>query len=337
MYKLKQIPEDFIVKEISNVKLENSGKFMYFILRKKNRNTLDVIKELSRQLGISEKNIGFAGSKDKHAFTEQMISIKGNKLSKLKIDNVSLELVGYGNKRISLGDLKGNNFEIVVRNLNKCEFNQITFIENYYDEQRFSNNNVAIGKHLINKEFKQAVVLIDDVKVKKFIEEHPKDFVGALKKLPMRLLKMYVHSFQSFLWNFMLADKLRKGDVLKEVKYSMGEFVFVNKKWDIDIPLLGFSSEFNSNNLDLDDLKLDYLKLDDLKLEYLEPADFIIRQIPELSMEGGMRESFVEIKSFKIGKKEKDELNQGKNKVKVSFFLPKGSYATMVIRKLFIK
>ena len=46
MYKLKVKPEDFIVREKSNVKMKDQGRFSYFKLTKKNRNTLDVVKEI---------------------------------------------------------------------------------------------------------------------------------------------------------------------------------------------------------------------------------------------------------------------------------------------------
>ena len=61
----------------------------------------------------------------------------------------------------------------------------------------------------------------------------------------------------------------------------------------------------------------------------------MIKQIPELSREGELRNVFVDVKDFKLGSVEDDDLNVGKKKVKVSFTLRKGSYATIVLRKLF--
>ena len=58
MYKLKQIPSDFIVKEIFDHQ-ETKGKYYYFLLTKENRNTLDVIKEIARKLNLKTKDIGF--------------------------------------------------------------------------------------------------------------------------------------------------------------------------------------------------------------------------------------------------------------------------------------
>ncbi len=329
MYILKQIPEDFIVREVKKLEL-GSGRFAYVKVHKKLRNTLDVAKEISKRLGVKEKQVGFAGSKDKHAITEQYFSIEGVKeerINGLKVDGVSLEFAGYGKNPLSLGDLEGNQFEIVVRNLDLVDVKEINFVENYFDEQRFSLHNSAIGKHLIKKEFHDAMKLIDDFKAKEHLEKSPNDYIGAMKKLSPRLLKMYVHAYQSYLWNETLAEYLEQF-VHKEVAYSLGKFVFVDEKFDLEVPLIGFDNEFNDD-------KIENIVVDLLKKEGVEFSDFIIKQIPELSREGEFRNAFVDVKDFKSGKVENDNLNIGKKKVKVSFTLGKGSYATMVIKKLF--
>ena len=69
--------------------------------------------------------------------------------------------------------------------------------------------------------------------------------------------------------------------------------------------------------------------------EQIEFNDFVIRAIPDLSSEGSERELYAEVKDMKIGELEKDELNKGKKKVKISFSLDKGSYATEVVKALF--
>src|SRR3989344_9033417 len=103
MYQLKTIPEDFIVKEISNFKIQSSGKYLYYKLFKRNRNTPDVIRELARRLHLKDKQIGFAGNKDKQAVTEQLISfyqVGKDKVKNLDLNQVKLEFLGYGNEPI---------------------------------------------------------------------------------------------------------------------------------------------------------------------------------------------------------------------------------------------
>ena len=310
MYKIKQKPEDFVVKEISGVEIKGSGKYLLYKLIKRNYNTIDAVNKISRVLRIKEKQIGFAGSKDKNAITEQVISIAGT--SKDRIEGVDLEgiklgFLGYSNQPVTLGDLQGNRFEIIINSNEKI--GKPTFIPNYFDEQRFSKNNVEIGRRIVKKEFAKAVLLIDNPRVKEYSQEKPNDSIGALKRLPIRLLKMYVNSLQSYLWNEMVKKYLEeKYTVVKRVKYSEGEFVFV-KEWDkkLELPLLGFGSEFSSGEF--------------------KPEDFIIKQIPEISAEGEMRKVFVEVKDFSVNKIDQRH-------VKVNFTLPKGSYATIVVKSI---
>ncbi len=319
MYKIKQKPEDFIVKEVSNVNFLKEGKYIYCLLKKREQNTLSAIKEISKKLRIKEKQIGFAGSKDKHAVTEQVISIIGTS-KKQVLEKTDLSFLGFGNQPISLGDLEGNNFEVVIREVKGKFQKKINFIPNYFDEQRFSKNNAKIGKFLILKKFSRAVTLIDNAECVKAIKSKPTDYVGALKRIPLRLLRMYVNSYQSYLFNEILSRYLKK-KANKTVKYSLGDFVFVDKKEeDLLVPLIGFSKPQVKGKIK-DILE----KL--LSKEKITYKDFIIRQIPKISLEGEMRKAFVEVKNFEI-KEEKDS-------VKLKFFLPKGSYATVVIKALF--
>ena len=104
MYKIKQLPEDFIVKEISNVKIETNGQYAYFLLKKINYTTIDALQVLSNKFKIPLKNFGFAGNKDRNAITEQKISIfRGSKNFKNdKFNNIELTYIGNGKNPISI-------------------------------------------------------------------------------------------------------------------------------------------------------------------------------------------------------------------------------------------
>ena len=66
---------DFIVEEIPLYPFSNNGEHRILKLRKKNINTLECIKLIAKSLNIKEKDIGYAGLKDKNALTYQYISI----------------------------------------------------------------------------------------------------------------------------------------------------------------------------------------------------------------------------------------------------------------------
>jgi len=341
MYKIKQIPEDFIVKEITNIKLKDNRNYTYFILKKKNYTTERAVSTIAHYLKTDRKNIGYAGSKDKNALTEQLNTIKGQiKKQDIKLKDIELIYKGKGDERISLGDLKGNEFIITVRNLNKKEIKLSSIqIPNYFDEQRFSKNNYIIGKSILKKDFKKAVNLIledyseNNVGFERYVKEHisrlPNDFVGAIKKVPKKIRMMYVHAFQSLIFNKTIAELIiSETEDYKKVNYSQGIFVFPNKDLNnIKIPIIGFGTEFK-------DKKIKEISSALLKKEGITLREFIVRGMPELASEGDERNMFVKAEKLNI-KTEDDELNKDKKKCIISFTLPKGSYATIVIKKIF--
>ena len=294
MYQIKQEFSDFIVNEITNLKFMDKGFYSVFLLRKKNYTTEKAVQTIADRLRISRKNIGYAGNKDKIAITTQYISIKNAKVKEIELNDISLELKGYLDHPISLGDLEGNEFEINVITSEKPK--KIDKIVNYFGEQRFSTNNKEVGKFLIKKDFRKAAELIRDDKVKDYLKEKPTDYVGALVKIPLKILKIYVHSYQSYLWN-LLAEKNKDSDN--------------NKK----INIIGFDSDLTEEEEKL------------LEKEGVNQRDFIIKQIPELTVEGAYRELFTEIKDLEIVK-----IKKGYN---LKFKLKKGCYATEVVKQMF--
>lgn len=331
MYTIKQIPQDFIVTEISNVKLEKQGRFTYIKLTKTGRNTLHVISQIARILHLKEAKIGFAGSKDKHAVTQQLISIQGRskeKIESLDIENTTLKVIGFGNNPISLGDLQGNQFTITIRNSDKTILKPITHVENYFDDQRFGSHNLEIGTNLIKKDFAKAASLIRRAEVIRHLDNKPKDYIGAIRKVPLRLLRMYVNSYQSFIFNETLSRYLTTQPDTTQDSYSQGTLIFTQKpQLDLQIPLIGFRINQSNNE------QINAILKNIMIQENIRPKDFIIRQVPQISLEGELRSAYIPIADFSC-KTEPDEINQNKNKLVVSFSLPKGSYATMVVRKL---
>ncbi|MEK6950539.1 MAG: tRNA pseudouridine(13) synthase TruD [Nanoarchaeota archaeon] len=348
MYLLKTIPEDFIVTEISALKLKPAGKYLYFKLSKKNWNTLEAVKAIANNLNITEKQIGFAGSKDKQAITLQFCSVSGvskERLLKVKIDGLKIEVVGYGDIPISLGDLQGNSFEIVVRNLEPRNFERKTkpkiisslpsvkYIPNYFDEQRFGKNNAAIGKQLLRKDFAEAITLLNLSQCNEYLASRPHDFIGALKLLPLRQLRLYLNAYQSWLWNETLAQYLQKaGTAIGEIPYSQGKFVFSRENFPgLEIPIIGFGTDLMDLEPGLREIIHKIMEKEDISF-----SDFIIKQIPTLTLEGERRKALVEVQDLKIDPQEEDERHPGKRKVKLSFTLPKGSYATIVVKGMFL-
>ncbi|MBI4149803.1 tRNA pseudouridine(13) synthase TruD [Candidatus Woesearchaeota archaeon] len=336
MYTIKQIPGDFVVIEESIVKPSKEGHYAYFKLWKKEYTTLRAIEHLAEFLHMPQKDIGFAGSKDKEAITEQVISIKNGNASlaeKFKRDDLKLTFLGYGKVPISLGDLKGNHFEIVIRNLDHAP-QKVGFITNYFDDQRFSTSNAAIGKAMIQGKFEEASTLINEKSVQQHLEEEPKDFVGALSTLPFKTLQLYIHAYQSLLFNQAVNEYLQckySPEELIYLSYAHGKLACPKKQPEnMAFPLVGFGVAYPNK-----EIETIYKRL--LKHDGLTERSFVVRAFPDLSAEGDTRALVVNVQNLKIEKLEDDDLNTGKKKCKVSFFLQKGSYATLVIKRMMVE
>jgi len=65
MYQIKRLPEDFIVKEISSVNVEQSGQYAYFLMRKTNFSTVNALQAMSKRLGIPLKSFGLPATRIK--------------------------------------------------------------------------------------------------------------------------------------------------------------------------------------------------------------------------------------------------------------------------------
>jgi tRNA(Glu) U13 pseudouridine synthase TruD len=201
---------------------------------------------------------------------------------------------------------------IIVRCLASKRFTSKALIPNLYGPQRFSKNNDEIGEALIKRNFKKAIELIDQPEVKERLNDYPGDFIGALRQLPLKTRKIYIHAYQSLLWN-----------------RTAKEYTKLSHK-NIEIPLIGFGTDIES----IQDEDLKSIIQEIIKQEEITTRDFILPAIKELSSEGSQRKLFMKIKNLEI-QITADELNENKFKAIVSFSLQKGSYATVVIQELF--
>ncbi len=314
---LKQVPEDFEVVERPLIEISNKGKYSFCELSKKNYNTEDALFEVAKQLRIPRKFIGFAGTKDKVAHTTQTISVVSS-LEAIRAFThryIALKFLGKHDEPLSLGRLKGNRFRIVVRDLTGSEKISEKPIINYFHNQRFSENNVVIGKFLLKKNYRSAVdILRLDSSFGRNIDAHlqksTNDFVGALKTIPKKILTLYLHAYQSMLWN-RAVDELLKTDDLPE-----------------QIPIPGFSG-FSAD--DKTTSVINKLMVE----EGISFNDFLNRDIPYLCVEGTCRKTISELSNLFISAFFVDELNYGKKKLVLSFELGKGEYATNVVDQLF--
>lgn len=367
--KLKQLPEDFIVKEIMKLDLKPKGDHGYFVMKKRNWATEKAIRELAKVLKLNPKSFAVSGMKDKNAVTEQYVSCYGLKkeaLANVKINDIKLYFKGYSMKPISLSSHEENVFGITVRDLSSG-LNKIEYFCNYYDNQRFGGIRpvtAEVGRLLLERKLEEAMKVYltrpfdeesDEHKAfrkdiesnwgtfslkkvpgyltERLVVDHlskrPDDYLGAFAKLPKQIVTLFIHSYQSKLFNEILDKYVREFcDEWFEVEYCYGKLAMATEPLGIDLPLVGYDFEFADD-------KIKHIVKDVLKRVKVESFQF--KELPFLSSRTVMRPATVQLKDLKMSDTEDDELNDGKVKQSISFSLPSGSFATMAVKAMQIK
>lgn len=168
---LKQQAEDFIVREQLGFSPSGAGEHIYLWLRKEGLNTAYVAEQLAAFTQLPLRNISYAGRKDKHAVTEQWFGV--HKPGKTDYDWQQFTLPGAEilhssrhHKKLRTGVLKGNSFEIVIRQLSATQdlterLEQIATqgVPNYFGQQRFGDTrhqanggNLALAEKMLQGE-----------------------------------------------------------------------------------------------------------------------------------------------------------------------------------------
>lgn len=403
---LRQEVDDFIVKEISNREEEESGKQLILELTKSNWDMHHLVRDMSRKLGISQKRISFAGTKDKRAKTTQKISIYDideKDIENFYLKDVELKVLGRSKRSLELGDLFGNEFVITVRNIEHGpeelrsvlttiteEIKAYGGVPNFFGIQRFGAIRPVthlVGEQILKGDFEKAAMIYiaksfpdepDDVKevrdavwetmdfaqglktyplrlryeraMMHYLVENPGDFKGSLSVLASNISKMFVHAYQSYMFNRIVCQRIEKGlpldsaipgdivcfknkeglpDVTRTQQVTEENVDGMNnlirrKRAFVTAPLIGYDTEMASGEPGI--IENEVFAENDFSVE-----NFKVTEMPEMASKGLRREILIHSEpSFQV---DEDELNPGKSKAVLDFTLPKGCYATTVLRE----
>lgn len=263
-------------------------------------------------------------------------------------------------------------------------------VPNFFGVQRFGSVRPVthlVGKAVVEGDFEKASMLYiaepfpdepdETIKARQFVKEtrnfreglknyplrlgherammnhliaNPEDFAGSFLVLPKNLYKMFVHGYQSYIYNMILCRRLEKGlplnqafegdivcfkndaglpdsskteKVTAETVAAMNRLIKKNRAF-ITAPLPGYITEFASGIPG--EIEQEVLRELNVPLE-----GFNVEKISEMSSKGMRREVLLKVEpKFEVAN---DELNPGKSKAILEFMLPKGSYATTVLRE----
>ncbi|XP_062317040.1 pseudouridylate synthase 7 homolog [Osmerus eperlanus] len=391
---------------------KNRGNFCHFVLYKENKDTMEAINVLSKFLRLRPNVFSYMGTKDKRAITVQEIAvfkITAERLSHLNkcLMNFKLGNFLYKSHPLKLGELQGNHFTVVIRNVTGTDEQILqamtslrdTGFLNYYGMQRFGTTAVPtymVGRAILQNNWSEVVDLILKPRSgaeKSFLVRCRQEWAesqdpdAALRKLPVKrcvegqLLRglsmhgknniitafgliprnnrlMYIHSYQSYVWNTMVSRRIEafglkavEGDLVlrggtasalsaeEAEQHSIHDIVMPLPGFDVIYPThhvgKGYREMLAADELDIDNMRhkvRDYSLAGAYRRVIIRPSDVhweVIRY-------DDPRISLVHTDVEKLEKKPAPVFNtEGKYRaLRMDFSLPSSTYATMAIREV---
>jgi len=340
-FDFKQTVERFFVEEIPLSLPSHKGNFLYLKIKKTDMSTWKLITVLAKATGLPERDIGYAGLKDKNATAIQYISIpkQAEKALHKNLSTARIEILerSYHKVPLKIGQLKGNKFLIILHHIHEKDakfFNTIAKkmqkegIPNYYGYQRFGEDSRSYlqgkeiahsGKRLKGSKEKLLVSAYQShlfnqwlgtrVYLSSMIASHtPQDAADKLQ-YPIALVKVLAKQTTFF--------KLFLGDIVMPYPYG---------KRDNVKDMIQASQQFKSKKISPTGLlcgaNIERAQSDAYYLE--EPYDDT-----ELNARKGDRR-FAWIWPEDV----ETEYSPKTKQLSVSFYLPKGAYATTFLEEI---
>ena len=398
--KIRQSNEDFFVDEVPLQLPTGEGPNIWMHIEKNGRTTLDVVLDIARSLHISRKRTGFAGMKDRSAITRQWLCISNITIEELPnfdevLHNVKILEITPNQKKLRMGQLKGNKFKINIKNTNDpqndkeraeevLESLKITGVPNYYGYQRFGkvrSTTHLVGKCLVEGNVKKAVdtyignpnddehsqpyqarQLYDEGKLEEAYNIMPKsmryeksmikelmiskekhdnltekDYIRAIESLPKPLKRMFVNAYESYLFNKIVNERAKigintyyDGDiVIDSEQHWVHEINKETIQQDYDNFTLNPTAPLLGSKVPLAEGKQGKIEQKVISEEKIEKESFACPKTPKLGS-NGVRRSL----RFKIEDTHVEKIEDG---ICVEFFIPRGCYATAVLREIMKK
>jgi tRNA pseudouridine13 synthase len=166
---LKSLNEDFIVTELPLQPPSGEGEHLWLDIEKNGANTAFVARQLAEAAGVQDVDVGYAGLKDRNAITRQWFSIhlpKGETPDLTRLRHPEFEVLSQGRhvRKLRPGDLQGNRFRIVLRDVTgdrdsieaNLEAVALHGVPNYFGAQRFGHGggNVEQGRAMLAREIR---------------------------------------------------------------------------------------------------------------------------------------------------------------------------------------
>ena len=334
-YLLKYSNDDFLVREVwiepRYVKYSNA-RFTILQLKKCNINTFDAISEFSKLIGVHPSQISYSGLKDEDGITTQIISVEHLLKEDYSVQLncysgawVNLKVLGYSREPLYIGRLLGNTFEVTLRGIDKGQYDQFMAftkgstkisIINYYDNQRFGipkslHNTHIIGKCILEGNWQEALKEYlksgNSKEEKNLLLQRSKVMSceqAFRQTLDYRKLSFLLNSYMSYQWNQRVSRLFKQSG----------------------LPVHSFDNEVMQLTF-INDL------CDTMKIQNYDEYIFFTCNEDSSFVEHSKKRRLLIDSDIFLDVTE-DDLFDNRIKVDLNFYMPSGSYATMLVKQL---
>lgn len=164
--RIRSTPDDFVVTERLVIEFSGEGEHDWLWVEKRGANTAWVADQLAKHAGVSSRDVGYAGLKDRHAITKQWFSIRrpsgdGTDWSTFAAEGVEVSEQHRNHRKLKRGAHRGNTFQIALRGEDVDgldeQLNERLLriaeggVPNYFGEQRFGREagNIELGRAVL--------------------------------------------------------------------------------------------------------------------------------------------------------------------------------------------
>ncbi len=319
---IRDLADDFQVDEELGIEPTGEGEHAFLHIRKRNLNTREVAQQIGRLAGVRQRNVSYAGLKDRRAVTSQVFSVHMPGMPdpdwrQLENDQLQLLLATRHSRKIRRGALRGNHFTLMVR---QCQLDESLItrrlqqiaahgVPNYFGPQRFgyAGNNLAQAREL---------------------------FDGTLGRVDRELKSLLLSAVRSRLFNQVLSarvvdgswNQVIPGDVMI-VAGGRGQFpadepdqLLLKRTEDQEVhpsgPLCGLAGRSLQPAS----------KAGELENKMLADEQFWLQGLQRFGLEQGRRPLRLKVENL--------QWEYHEPVLQLAFSLPAGSYATTVLREL---
>jgi tRNA pseudouridine13 synthase len=314
---IRQNIDDFLVEEQPLVTPSGEGEHLWLWVEKAGANTGWVASQLAELAGIQNRDVSFAGRKDRHARTWQFFSLhmpgmEDPHWQDWNIEGVTVLSGTRHSKKLRRGHLAGNRFKLVIRELTdspgrldqKLERIASSGVPNYFGQQRFGRNGANIHK--------------------------ARQLLMERRRFPRNLQNMLISSARSLVFNDVVADRVNNGSWNSILPGDIVQLAGTRSRFVVAVP----DDELLQRCNDFDITATGPMPGDD-EAGFSAPAE-------ELSAVAEHVEWITSLRNMRVASDRRplrlapENLHwvHGERSLEIEFTLAAGSYATTVLREI---